>query len=84
MPRDTLLFKKDTNQFTGSVKSAIKFLLDYPAFTNLGVLWNFGFAAFLFLIIQLITGFFLSMHYVAHANMAFVSVEMIMRDVNHG
>lgn len=84
MPRDTLLFKKDANQFTGSVKSVIKFLLDYPAFTNLGVLWNFGFAAFLFLIIQLVTGFFLSMHYVAHANMAFVSVEMIMRDVNHG
>lgn len=84
MPRDTLLFRRDTNQFTGSVKSVIKFLLDYPAFTNLGVMWNFGFAAFLFLIIQLVTGFFLSMHYVAHASMAFVSVEMIMRDVNHG
>jgi len=84
MPRDRFLFKKDLNQFTGSIKAAIKFLLDYPAFTNLGILWNFGFAAFLFLIIQLVTGFLLSMHYVAHANMAFVSVEMIMRDVNHG
>jgi hypothetical protein len=38
MPRDRFLFKKDLNQFTGSIKAAIKFLLDYPAFTNLGIL----------------------------------------------
>lgn len=38
----------------------------------------------MFLVIQLVTGFMLSMHYVAHAGMAFVSVELIMRDVNHG
>lgn len=84
MPRETFLFKRDTNQFTSLFKFVIKYLMDYPAFTNLGIMWNFGFAAFFFLMIQLITGFFLSMHYVAHANMAFFSVELIMRDVNHG
>lgn len=82
--RDKFLYRKETNQFTSVVNAAIKFLLDYPAFTNLGILWNFGFAAFVFLVIQLVTGFMLSMHYVAHAGMAFVSVELIMRDVNHG
>lgn len=47
-------------------------------------MWNFGFASFFFLIIQLLTGFLLSMHYVAHADLAFLSVEQIMRDVNFG
>jgi ubiquinol-cytochrome c reductase cytochrome b subunit len=84
MKRDKLLVRLDFNQFTASFKSVVRFILDYPVFTNLGVMWNFGFAAFVFLIIQLVTGFMLSMHYVAHADMAFVSVEMIMRDVNHG
>lgn len=77
-------YRRDYNQFTSIYKVVSKFLLDYPAFTNLGIMWNFGFAAFIFLIIQLVTGFFLSMHYVAHADMAFVSVEQIMRDVNYG
>lgn len=82
--RDKFLWRADVNQFSGTIKGIIKFLLDYPAFTNLGIMWNFGFAAFVFLIIQLVTGFMLSMHYVAHADMAFVSVELIMRDVNYG
>lgn len=83
MKRDKLLVK-DGNYFITIFRGVKRFILDYPVFTNLGVMWNFGFAAFIFLLIQLITGFMLSMHYVAHADMAFVSVEMIMRDVNHG
>lgn len=38
----------------------------------------------IFLFIQIITGFFLSTHYVASSDFAFVSVEEIMRDVNYG
>lgn len=80
----SFLLKKNYNQFTNLISNILKYLLDYPAFLNLGLLWNFGFASFFFLIIQLITGFLLSMHYVGHADMAFVSVELIMRDVNSG
>lgn len=80
----SFLIKKNYNQFTNLINIILKYLLDYPAFLNLGLLWNFGFAAFFFLIIQLLTGFLLSMHYVGHADMAFVSVELIMRDVNSG
>jgi hypothetical protein len=38
MVRDTLLFRKEANQFSSAVKSALRFLLDYPAFTNLGIM----------------------------------------------
>lgn len=78
------LIKKHYNQFSETINYVLKYLLDYPVFTNLGILWNFGFASFFFLIIQLLTGFLLSMHYVAHADLAFLSVEQIMRDVNFG
>ena len=36
------------------------------------------------LITQIVTGLTLAMHYIAHADMAFESVEHIMRDVNYG
>jgi quinol-cytochrome oxidoreductase complex cytochrome b subunit len=36
------------------------------------------------LAIQIVTGLFLSMHYTAHVDFAFDSVEHIMRDVNYG
>jgi quinol-cytochrome oxidoreductase complex cytochrome b subunit len=36
------------------------------------------------LLIQLGTGIFLAMHYAAHVDLAFISVEHIMRDVNYG
>lgn len=34
--------------------------------------------------LQIVTGIFLAMHYVPHADLAFLSVEHIMRDVNYG
>jgi|TARA_R100001244_G_scaffold44182_1_gene39728 ubiquinol-cytochrome c reductase cytochrome b subunit len=56
----------------------------YPAPRNLNYMWNFGSMAGLFLVIQIITGIILAMHYAANANIAFDSVEHIMRDVNSG
>jgi ubiquinol-cytochrome c reductase cytochrome b/c1 subunit len=50
----------------------------------LGYFWNFGVFAFLCLGIQIVTGLFLAIHYIADINMAFDSVEHIMRDVNSG
>jgi len=60
------------------------FFLRYPTPLNLGYLWNFGVCALIFLFIQIVTGFFLSMNYVANAELAFNSVEIIMRDINFG
>lgn len=56
----------------------------YPAPRNLNYWWNFGSLAGICLVLQIITGLFLSMHYTAHIDYAFDSVEHIMRDVNYG
>lgn len=52
--------------------------------TNLSYMWNFGIFAMMCLIIQIITGILLAMHYTPEINLAFYSVEHIMRDVNYG
>ncbi|MDH5300170.1 MAG: cytochrome b N-terminal domain-containing protein [Gammaproteobacteria bacterium] len=59
-------------------------LTEYPVPRNLSYWWNFGSLAAFVLVIQLITGIFLAMHYKADAATAFQSVEHIMRDVNYG
>ena len=56
----------------------------YPVPRNLNYFWNFGVLAGLFLMIQIVTGIVLAMHYYASADGAFNSVEHIMRDVNAG
>lgn len=56
----------------------------YPVPRNLNYWWNFGVLAGLALVIQLITGIVLAMHYYSYAGGAFGSVERIMRDVNAG
>ena len=58
--------------------------VDYPTPRNLNYWWNFGSLAGFFLLTQIITGIILSMHYTAHVDHAFDSVEHIMRNVNHG
>jgi len=59
-------------------------LIDYPTPSNLSYFWNFGFLAGMCLTIQLLTGIALAMHYTPHIDLAFLSVEHIMRDVNNG
>jgi quinol-cytochrome oxidoreductase complex cytochrome b subunit len=59
-------------------------LLAYPTPISLTYAWSFGSLAGLSLIIQMITGLFLSSHYVADTNLAFYSIEYIMRDVPNG
>lgn len=55
-----------------------------PTPRNLNYMWNFGSLAGLMLVLQIITGIVLAMHYVANTGLAFDSVERIMRDVNYG
>ena len=59
-------------------------LHDYPTPKNLSYWWNFGSLAGIVLVIMIVTGIFLAMHYTPHTAFAFDSVERIMRDVNYG
>nr|YP_009663927.1 cytochrome b [Synthesiomyia nudiseta]QCW07960.1 cytochrome b [Synthesiomyia nudiseta] len=66
------------------LKMANDMLVDLPAPSNISSWWNFGSLLGLCLIIQILTGLFLAMHYTADVNMAFNSVNHICRDVNYG
>ena len=57
---------------------------EYPTPKNLSYWWNFGSLAGIMLVIMLVTGITLAMHYTPHVDYAFNSVERIMRDVNSG
>lgn len=60
------------------------YLIDSPQPSNLSYLWNFGSLLGLCLVIQIVTGVTLAMHYTPSVLEAFNSVEHIMRDVNNG
>ena len=60
------------------------FFISYPAPINFSYFQNFGIYSFIRLFIQILTGIFLAMHYVPDQQLAFLSVEHIMRDVNYG
>ena len=51
---------------------------------NLSYWWNFGSLAGIVLVMMIATGIVLAMHYTAHVDHAFSSIERIMRDVNYG
>ena len=59
-------------------------LYEYPTPRNLNYWWNFGSLAGIVLVIMMVTGIVLAMHYTPHADLAFDSIERIMRDVNYG
>lgn len=61
-----------------------EYLIDSPAPRNLNYFWNFGSLLGLNLVILIISGLTLAMHYTPHISLAFSSVEHIMRDVNNG
>ena len=56
----------------------------FPTPRNFNYLWNFGAMAMVTLVIMIASGIFLAMNYAPNANLAFDSVERIMRDVNYG
>nr|YP_009739575.1 cytochrome b [Orthaga olivacea]YP_009764337.1 cytochrome b [Orthopygia glaucinalis]QIC20471.1 cytochrome b [Orthaga olivacea]QIS91176.1 cytochrome b [Orthopygia glaucinalis] len=59
-------------------------LIDLPTPSNISTLWNFGSLLALCLIIQVVTGLFLTMYYTANVELAFYSVNYICRNVNYG
>jgi ubiquinol-cytochrome c reductase cytochrome b subunit len=66
------------------LKMVNSYLIDSPQPSNLSYLWNFGSLLAICLIIQIVTGVTLAMHYTPNVLEAFDSVEHIMRDVNNG
>lgn len=58
--------------------------INYLAPSGLTYFWNFGSLALLSLVIQIVTGVFLAMYYTGHVDLAFDSVEHIMRDIKLG
>jgi ubiquinol-cytochrome c reductase cytochrome b subunit len=75
------MLRWNKNKFLGILNSH---LVDYPTPINVNYFWSFGSTAGICLVIQLLTGIFLAMHYTPHIDYAFNSVEHIMRDVNNG
>ena len=65
------------------IRLALDFL-KFPTPKNLNWMWVWGVMLSVFLVIQIVTGIVLAMHYTAHVDYAFASVEHIMRDVNGG
>jgi hypothetical protein len=55
-------------------------LIVYPTPITLTYAWSFGFLAGMCLVVQMVSGIFLAMHYTPHVDLAFSSVEYIMRD----
>lgn len=63
---------------------ANSYIVDSPQPTNLSYMWNFGSLLGICLVIQIITGVTLAMHYTPSVDIAFTSVEHIIRDINYG
>ena len=66
------------------LKMVNSYVIDSPQPSNISYLWNFGSLLAFCLIIQIVTGVTLGMHYTPSISEAFDSVEHIMRDVNNG
>ena len=66
------------------LRLANSYLIDNPEPSNISYNWNFGSLLGVCLIMQILTGVFLAMHYCANVDLAFLSVEHIMRDVSSG
>lgn len=60
------------------------YVVDSPQPSNLSYAWNFGSLLATCLGLQIVTGVFLAIHYTPHVELAFVSVEHIIRDVSNG
>nr|YP_010021597.1 cytochrome b [Paurocephala sauteri]QOL10538.1 cytochrome b [Paurocephala sauteri] len=76
-----LMFKLKIKMF---MKPVYNSLINLPTPSNINFLWNFGSLLGLLLMIQILSGLFLAMHYSANIHIAFESIIHICRDVNNG
>jgi ubiquinol-cytochrome c reductase cytochrome b/c1 subunit len=59
-------------------------IVDYPTPANLNYFWSFGSMSGLVLVIQIVSGILVSMHYTPHIDLAFLSIEFFMRQIDFG
>jgi len=59
-------------------------LQSYPCPNNINYLWNIGFLLGISIVIQLITGILLSLHYTPHIHYSYYSIMYIIREVYYG
>nr|QWK39733.1 cytochrome b [Omorgus chinensis]UFR81812.1 cytochrome b [Trogidae sp.] len=79
-----MLMKTPMRKMSPILKIINNSVIDLPSPSNISAWWNFGSLLGLCLIIQIVTGIFLAMHYTANIDLAFNSVVHICRDVNYG
>lgn len=72
---------RKTNPFISLGNS---YIIDAPEPSNISYFWNFGSLLGVCLVIQLLSGIFLAMHYSSNLDLAFISVQHIMKEVNYG
>lgn len=72
------------NKFNYLISFIDSHIIHYPTPINLTYAWSFGSLAGICLIIQIISGIFLAMHYIPNLKLAFNSIQYIMRDVPNG
>ncbi|WP_404402708.1 cytochrome bc complex cytochrome b subunit [Pelagibacterium halotolerans] len=66
------------------VRFSKEHLMDFPTPKNLNYWWTFGGILAFMLVVQIVTGIILVMHYTPHVDLAFASIQHIQRDVNYG
>nr|UZA66690.1 cytochrome b [Tanystylum sp. JZ-2022] len=76
--------KINTRKSHPILKMVNNMIIDLPCPSNINAMWSFGSMLGLCLMIQIITGLFLSMHYCPEISLSFNSISHIMRDVNNG
>nr|ALO77500.1 cytochrome b [Gloeosoma sp. GLO01] len=76
--------KKPLRKYSPLMKIINNALVDLPTPSNISLWWNFGSLLGLSLMIQILTGLFLAMHYCPNIELAFSSIIHICRDVNYG
>nr|ALO77451.1 cytochrome b [Dermestidae sp. GENSP01] len=76
--------KKQIKNMSPMMKIINNSLIDLPSPSNITAWWNFGSLLGMCLMIQILTGLFLAMHYTANVELAFNSIAHICRNVNHG
>ena len=75
-----MAFRK-SNVYLSLVNS---YIIDSPQPSSINYWWNMGSLLGLCLVIQIVTGIFMAMHYSSNIELAFSSVEHIIRDVHNG
>ena len=83
-PFDHSIMFKPIRTSHAAIKHLNNALIDLPAPNNISIWWNYGSLLGLCLVIQIITGILLAIHYIPNIESAFSSAAHISRDVNYG